>query len=99
MRKIVLAGILLALSSAAIGQTQEKKTDGYVINGVIEGNYKPNKVYLVEEEEIQGKSNVIDSAEVVNNRYTFKGGSVKYPRMYFIKSADPDCLSPIEGVS
>ncbi|MCQ4875612.1 MULTISPECIES: TlpA disulfide reductase family protein [Odoribacteraceae] len=95
MRKIVLAGILLALSSAAIGQTQEKKTDGYVINGVIEGNYKPNKVYLVEEEEIQGKSNVIDSAEVVNNRYTFKGGSVKYPRMYFIKSADPDCLSPI----
>ena len=95
MRKVVLAGILLALSGAAIGQTQEKKTDGYVINGVIEGNYKPNKVYLVEEEEIQGRSKVIDSAEVVNNRYTFKGASVKYPRMYFIKSADPDCLSPI----
>ena len=95
MRKIILAGLLFALYGVAVGQTREKKTDGYVINGVLEGNYKADKVYLVEEEEIQGKSQVIDSAEVVNNRYTFKGESVKYPRMYFIKSADPDCLSPI----
>ena len=78
-----------------MGQSQYKKMDGYVIKGVIEGDYKANKVYLVEEEEIQGKPHIVDSAEVVNNQYTFQGPSVKYPRMYFIKSADPDCLSPI----
>ena len=95
MKKIVLVGLCVAFSGLLMGQSQYKKMDGYVIKGVIEGDYKANKVYLVEEEEIQGKPHIVDSAEVVNNQYTFQGPSVKYPRMYFIKSADPDCLSPI----
>lgn len=95
MKKIVLVGLFVAFSGLVMGQSQYKKMDGYVIKGMIEGDYKANKVYLVEEEEIQGKSRIIDSAEVVDNRYTFQGPSVKYPKMYFIKSADPDCLSPI----
>ena len=95
MKKIVLVGLCVAFSGLLMGQSQYKKMDGYVIKGVIEGDYKANKVYLVEEEEIQGKPHIVDSAEVVNNQYTFQGPSVKYPRMYFIKSADPDCSSPI----
>lgn len=95
MRKFFISGLLVLLSVLAIGQAQEKKVDGYVINGVLEGKYKADKVYLVEEEEIQGASKIIDSCTVVDNRYTFKGPKVDYPKMYFIKSADPDCLSPI----
>ncbi len=74
---------------------QEKKVEGYEIRGVLDGKYKADKVYLVEEDEIQGPSRVIDSSEVVNNRYVFKGPKVDGVRMYFIKSGDPDCLSPI----
>ena len=95
MKKIVLVGLCVAFSGLLMGQSQYTTRDGYVIKGGIEGDYKANKVYLVEEEEIQGKPHIVDSAEVVNNQYTFQGPSVKYPRMYFIKSADPDCLSPI----
>lgn len=95
MRKVFISGLFVLSSVLAIGQAQEKKVDGYVINGVLEGKYKADKVYLVEEEEIQGASKIIDSCTVVDNRYTFKGPNVESPKMYFIKSADPGCLSPI----
>ena len=97
MRKLLL-GVFMMITVAVMGQEQEKKVEGYVINGVLEGNYKADKVYLLEEEYIQGPSRIIDSAQVVNNRYTFKGGKVDTPRLYYIKSADPDCLSPITPV-
>ncbi len=65
---------------------QEKEVEGYEIRGVLDGKYKADKVYLVEEDEIQGPSRVIDSSEVVNNRYVFKGPKVDGVKMYFIKA-------------
>lgn len=94
MRKLLL-GVFMMITVAVMGQEQEKKIEGYVINGVLEGNYKADKVYLLEEEYIQGPSRIVDSAQVVNNRYTFKGGNVEYPKLCYIKSADPKCLSPL----
>lgn len=80
------------------GQQQEQNPEGWTIQGVLVGDYKADKVYLVEEEYINGPSRVIDSAKVVNNRYEFRGSQVDFPRMYFIKSADPNCLSPLTPV-
>ena len=93
MKHIFVLVVACLWSAWVIGQ--EKEVEGYEIRGVLEGKYKANKVYLVEEDEIQGPSRVIDSSEVVNNRYTFKGPKVDCVKMYFIKSGDPDCLSPI----
>lgn len=93
MKHIFVLVVACLWSAWVIGQ--EKEVEGYEIRGVLEGKYKANKVYLVEEDEIQGPSRVIDSCEVVNNRYTFKGPKVDCVKMYFIKSGDPDCLSPI----
>ncbi|WP_065219351.1 MULTISPECIES: TlpA disulfide reductase family protein [Butyricimonas] len=93
MKHIFVLVVACLWSAWVIGQ--EKEVEGYEIRGVLEGKYKANKVYLVEEDEIQGPSRVTDSSEVVNNRYTFKGPKVDCVKMYFIKSGDPDCLSPI----
>lgn len=94
MKKLLL-GVFMMIAVAVMGQGQYEKKDGYVINGVLEGNYKADKVYLVEVEYIQGPAKVVDSAQVVDNHYTFKGGNVDIPRLYYIKSADTNCLSPI----
>ncbi len=93
MERILMSVIFILFVCCAIGQTQ--KMDGYVINGVIDGKYKADKVYLLKQEEIQGAMEVIDSANVVDNRYTFKGERMEYPRIYYIKSADPNCTSPL----
>lgn len=95
MKSGLLFGLLFIFTGLSFGQTPPKKVEGCVINGTLTGNYKANKVYLLEEEAINGASKVIDSAEVVNNRYTFKRPGVDVVKMYFIKSADPDCQSPI----
>lgn len=92
--KCFFISVLVCFSSIwAAGQ--EQKVEGYEIKGVLDGKYKADKVYLVEEDEIQGPSRVIDSSEVVNNCYNFKGPKVNCVKMYFIKSGDPECLSPI----
>lgn len=93
MKSGLLFGILFIFSGLSFGQTE--KVEGCVINGTLSGKYKASKVYLLEEEYINGKSWVIDSTEVVNNKYTFKRPATDVVKMYFIKSADPDCLSPI----
>ena len=96
MKKILVLGCLLMSVVGLFGQNKaSQEVEGYVINGVVEGKYKADKVYLLEQKEIQGETTVIDSANVVDNRYTFKGGNVKYPRMCFIKSAVPECTSPL----
>ncbi len=95
MKTKLLIILIMTLSFKGFGQSQYKKMDGYVIRGEIEGNYKADKVYLIEEAEIQGDWWILDSAKVVDNKYVFEGKAVKYPRMYFIKSADPDCVSPL----
>ena len=95
MKKFVLAGVLILLSAWVLGQSQYKKMDGYLIKGTIEGNYKSDKVYLVEEDGIRGKARIIDSTKVVDNQYTFQGPNVGCVKMYFIKSADTNCVSPL----
>ena len=98
MKKGLIFTWLMLVVAYAFAQEQEQKTDGWVIQGFLDGNYKADKVYLVEEEYINGPSKIIDSAKVVDNRYEFKGPRVDVPKMYFIKSADPNCLSPITPV-
>lgn len=98
MKKGLIFTWLMLVVAYAFAQEQEQKTDGWVIQGFLDGNYKADKVYLVEEEYINGPSKIIDSAKVVDNRYEFKGPHVDVPKMYFIKSADPNCLSPITPV-
>lgn len=98
MKKGLIFTWLMLVVAYAFAQEQEQKTDGWVIQGFLDGNYKADKVYLVEEEYINGPSKIIDSAKVVDNRYEFKGPRVDVPKMYFIKSAVPNCLSPITPV-
>ena len=48
MRKLnLVCGMLLMFSAWGYGQEKQKVVDGYVINGVIEGEYKADKVDLV----------------------------------------------------
>lgn len=96
MRKFLVLGCFLMSAVGLFGQNKmPQEGEGCVVRGVLDGVYKGKKVYLVEEEEINGASKVIDSCEVVDNRYTFNIKDVTVPRMYFVKSGDPECLSPI----
>lgn len=99
MKRILVLGCLLISFVGLFGQNEtSKETKDCTIQGVIDGVYKGTKVYLVEEEEINGASKVIDSCDVKDNRYTFVVKNVTVPRMYFVKSGDSECLSPITPV-
>lgn len=99
MKKILVLGCLLMSFVGLFGQNEvSKETKDCTIQGVLDGVYKGTKVYLVEEEEINGASKVIDSCDVKDNRYTFVIKNVTVPRMYFVKSGDPNCLSPITPI-
>ena len=99
MKRILVLGCLLISFVGLFGQNEtSKETKDCTIQGVLDGVYKGTKVYLVEEEEINGASKVIDSCDVKDNRYTFVVKNVTVPRMYFVKSGDPNCLSPITPV-
>ena len=99
MKKILVLGCLLMSFVGLFGQNEvSKETKDCTIQGVLDGIYKGTKVYLVEEEEINGASKVIDSCDVKDNRYTFVVKNVTVPRMYFVKSGDSECLSPITPV-
>lgn len=99
MKRILVLGCLLISFVGLFGQNEtSKETKDCTIQGVLDGVYKGTKVYLVEEEEINGASKVIDSCDVKDNRYTFVVKNVTVPRMYFVKSGDSECLSPITPV-
>ena len=69
MKKILVLGCLLMSVVGLFGQNKaSQEVEGYVINGVVEGKYKADKVYLLEQKEIQGETTVIDSANVVDRR-------------------------------
>ena len=95
MKKGLIFTWLMLAAGALFAQQQEETPEGWVIQGFLSGDYKADKVYLLEEEYINGPSKVIDSAQVIDNRYEFRGAKVDYPRMYFIKSGDPNCISPL----
>lgn len=99
MKKILVLGCLLMWTVGLFGQDEASvMNEGCVIRGVLEGVYKGKKVYLVEEEAINGALKVIDSCEVEDNRYAFDIKDVPCPKMYFIRSGDPECLSPLTPV-
>ena len=50
MKKGLIFTWLMLVVAYAFAQEQEQKTDGWVIQGFLDGNYKADKVYLVEEE-------------------------------------------------
>lgn len=94
MRRVILLGALLLTGIGGI--SQEKSIDnGYEIRGTIDGKYNASKVYLVTEKAIRGELVVVDSCEVIENKYIFKGAKPDVVKMYYIKSADPACLSPV----
>lgn len=99
MKRVLILGCFLMNMVLLFGQNNEAaKSEGCVIRGVLNGVYKGEKVYLVEEEAINGAPKVIDSCEVKNNCYTFHVKNVSFPKMYFVKSGDPNCLSPLTPV-
>lgn len=99
MKKFLVLGCFLMSFIGLFGQNNSSKENkDCVIQGILDGVYKGKKVYLLEEEEINGSSKVIDSCDVKDNRYTFVIKNAVVPRMYFVQSGDPNCLSPITPV-
>lgn len=78
--------LLVGISSAQESTKRDVNRD-YEIEGKISGNYQ-GKVYLVKEDGMHGPQTVIDSVQVVENAFVFKGEAPKYSVIYFIKSAD-----------
>lgn len=74
-------------------ESEKEKIDGYIIDGSISGPYK-GKVYLAQEQFMKGPQSNIDSCEVVDGKYTFKGPHIDTPKIYFIKSNDGQ-LTPL----
>ncbi len=98
MKKLVLGCLLMSFVSLFGQSNISRETKDCTIQGVLNGIYKGTKVYLLEEEEIDGVFKIIDSCDVVDNRYTFVMKNVIVPRMYFVKSGDPNSLSPFTPV-
>lgn len=95
MRKLnLVCGMLLMFSVWGYGQEKQEVTDGYVIDGIIEGEYKAGKVDLVKIDQDGAGLIIVDSAVVENNRYTFRGAKVEEPEVYFIQTRDKECASP-----
>ena len=96
-RWIMLLGNLLivAVVFAQAGDEQErKKIEGYEINGLITGKYE-GQVYLVREDGMHGPQTVIDSCEVREGKFQFKGDQApEHVVVYFIKSRDGQ-LAPV----
>ena len=92
MKKLVILGLGLMLTGIVSGQ-EEKKMEGYLIQGTLTGDYT-GKVYLTREEGIHGNQTDIDSCEVVDGKYTFKGPKVDVVTVHFIKSKDGQ-LTPV----
>lgn len=85
------------MSAFAFGQSEnneEQPFKGYEISGYITGKYI-GKVYLVKEDGMHGPQTKVDSCEVKEGRFQFKGDTVpEYSVIYFIQSQDGQ-LAPI----
>lgn len=92
MRKMTALGLSLLLSGMVFGQ-EEEKIEGYLIEGQLSGQYT-GKVYLTKEDGIHGRQTNIDSCEVIDGKYTFKGPKIDVVTMYFVKSKDGQ-LTPV----
>lgn len=89
MRRLITLGFGILCSMATLAQTSTIKTpkpEGYVINGNITGDYK-GMVYLVKEKFLKGPQTRLDSCEVVNGKYSFKGKVEGDPVIHFISNS------------
>ena len=90
MKKWITLSLCLLLSgflSGQSGNTEAKPVEGYEINGFITGKYT-GKVYLVKEDGMHGPQTKVDSCEVKEGRFQFKGDTVpEFPVIYFIQSS------------
>lgn len=99
MKKWITQSVGLLMSGFLFGQTEntqekEQPMKGYEINGLITGKYT-GKVYLVKEDGMHGPQTKVDSCEVIDGRFQFKGDSVpEQSVIYFIQSHDEQ-LAPI----
>ena len=99
MKKWITLSVGLLMSGFLFGQTEntqekEQPMKGYEINGLITGKYT-GKVYLVKEDGMHGPQTKVDSCEVIDGRFQFKGDSVpEQSVIYFIKSHDEQ-LAPV----
>lgn len=84
---VVFFSLFLFLGANAQEITKQDESRNYEIQGTISGKYE-GKVYLVKEDGMHGPQTVVDSAEVVDNTFTFKGETPKYSLIYFVKSND-----------
>lgn len=97
MKKWITLSLCLLMSAFAFGQSEnneEQPFKGYEISGYITGKYI-GKVYLVKEDGMHGPQTKVDSCEVKEGRFQFKGDTVpEYSVIYFIQSQDGQ-LAPI----
>lgn len=97
MKKWITLSLCLLMSAFAFGQSEnneEQPFKGYEISGYITGKYI-GKVYLVKEDWMHGPQTKVDSCEVKEGRFQFKGDTVpEYSVIYFIQSQDGQ-LAPI----
>ena len=88
MKKWITLNLCLLLSGFLAGQSENKETQpvkGYEINGFITGKYT-GKVYLVKEDGMHGPQTKVDSCEVKEGRFRFKGDTVPEYFREFISS-------------
>lgn len=90
---LIFAGFCYITASAQNSKIDMPKPEGYVINGQISGGYK-GKVYLVKEKFLKGPQTRIDSCEVINGKYTFKGKAEGEPVIHFISNKENN-LTPL----
>lgn len=99
MKKWITLSVGLLMSGFLFGQTEntqekEQPMKGYEINGLITGKYT-GMVYLVKEDGMHGPQTKVDSCEVIDGRFQFKGDSVpEQSVIYFIQSHDEQ-LAPV----
>lgn len=96
MKRLITLGLGFICSLATLAQSSKIETpkpEGYVINGRISGDYT-GKVYLVKENGLRGPQTRIDSSEVIDGKYTFKGKATGAPVIHFISNSD-NSLTPI----
>lgn len=97
MKKWITLSLCLLLSGFLSGQSENNEKQpvkGYEINGFITGKYT-GKVYLVKEDGMHGPQTKVDSCEVKEGRFQFKGDTVpEFSVIYFIQSQDGQ-LAPI----
>ena len=89
----ILVGLFMSISIFAQQPTEQEVNRDYKISGTISGKYE-GKVYLVEEDGLQGPQSVIDSCDVVENKFSFKGEAPQFSLIHFIKSSDGQ-LAPV----